>query len=116
MAHLCHSAASIVAREKGEEPFYYRKTSEDMMFLLSGLMEYFSGPDAGHSIVSKGIQLKGGEHLTEAPLWVQWEHKGLLSVSETPCTVLQVSSYKFRKALSKHGPAFQSAGRYASLF
>merc|ERR1719498_725076 len=86
-----------------------------MIFPLTGTLDYFAGAVSGHLFVTQAISVAMGGWLTEAPLWIQWQHRGVLSAHEH-CSVVDLNSYRFRKVVAHRSYAMQAFRKYAELF
>jgi hypothetical protein len=115
LMQICHSAVHEKSLERGIEPFHYSKTGTCMYFPISTTLHYFAGPDEGHLFVATPAIIELGGWTTEAPLWMQWQHRGLLSAHEQ-CDVVELPSYKFCKVVAHHGLALPALRHYVNVF
>jgi len=113
--HICHSATTQKSLVKGAEPFHYGMKGTSMIFPITGSLDYFVGPENGHLFVSSSVSITPGQWMTEAPLWIQWEHCGLLSAHDN-CTTVDLDSYRFRKCIAQRSLAIATFRTYAALF
>jgi hypothetical protein len=115
MVCICHEATQEKVLAKGEEPIYYGKKGSAMLFPIAGVLHYFGGPHREHLVDDKHVVIGLGGWTTEAPLWIRWEHRGLLSAHDL-CDVVEIESYNFRKVMSRQGSALAAFRRYAEFY
>lgn len=112
---VCHSAAREIYFLKGDEPFYYKKPGVSMFFPVVGTFVYSAGADALHWSQKDPTHIGFGQWVTEAPLWMAWEHRGLLAIHDH-CSAVDLSSDRFRKSIARHAAAVPPFRRYAVLY
>lgn len=106
---ICQRAVSEIDLALGQELFTCGTPAVSMFFSTSGNSMYFHGHSA-----HKPVILPPRSFISEAVLWMVWEHRGRL-VASKPCELIVVSSVAFRSVLVKT-PALGLAKSYAAEF
>lgn len=110
LSNICHTAMHERTSISGEGIFNIGETATHMFFMQSGSCEYSCGVYPCNDVVDVGPDGK----LSEAVLWVPWEHVGrLIAVKHVEYTVLD--SAAMQGAL-RGQPAAISARTYALQF
>jgi hypothetical protein len=112
---ICHTAALANSLGKGEEPIFFGKPGTGMLFPIDGQLHYKAGPETEHLVSDQTTDVGLGAWTTEAPLWIKWEHCGLVSVQDF-CNVVELDSYGFRKVLVRTTSVLQAFCHYAEMF
>jgi hypothetical protein len=112
LVHICHSACAEKPLRKGEEPFHCSQSGKSMLFASVGTLDYFLGPGTGHHLFVNPVSIPEGAWITEAPLWIQWEHRGLLSAHEQSICV-EITSERLRKVVVRQRLALAAFRGYA---
>jgi hypothetical protein len=112
---VCHSAAIEKVLAKGDEPIFFGKNGTSMMFPIAGSLQYKAGPETDHLVSDNPVTLTPGAWITEAPLWIKWEHLGLVSVHDF-CDIVEMDSYEFRKVMVQNTTVLTAFCHYAHLF
>eukprot|EP00928_Gymnodinium_smaydae_P054696 TRINITY_DN3842_c0_g1_i2.p1 TRINITY_DN3842_c0_g1~~TRINITY_DN3842_c0_g1_i2.p1 ORF type:complete len:910 (+),score=197.49 TRINITY_DN3842_c0_g1_i2:85-2814(+) len=112
---VCHEAVTLESVSRGDVVYSSMEVAEDptMVFVFSGELEYAHEDPDGYSETDPVKVLKG-DWTAEGSLWTKWSHCGTLRCSGDLCTLLQLSSQKWR-SIVKPFPT-DHARRYAASF
>lgn len=117
MLEVCNSAVKETTTDVGDTVFRCFAPGAGMYFVVHGSFDYREGElflQVGGSGDSQTL-LSRGEWLSEAALWCQWEHRGLLA-SVTPGSIALVHADAFRLAVGAHRSSLHLVRRYAGHF
>lgn len=119
VVHFCHSATQLTILPLATEVFHFRSKAESMFMPMSGILHYMAGGPGRLSRTlldeSFGVNITAGGWLCEASLWLCWENRGRLTVSQQ-CELAIVDTNRFEKAASLHVSSLETLKRYAALF
>lgn len=113
MRKVCHQAARTILVAHGDVIFHAGESPSEprMYFLLSGQLQYI--PSVGDCDI---IDLEPGDWISEATLWVDWTHRGLLkAVADGQMCTLSAERFQQIVGTFEHDSEF-TPGWYAEGF
>lgn len=108
---ICHYVAQQQLFSKGDEIFRIGCPAQEMLFIVSGCLEYVS-------LSSQGKETSfhhAGSWLAEASLWMRWQHFGTLVV-ETACDITGLDGDRLRAVALRHTDSLSKLRKYAHAF
>lgn len=106
---VCHRAMSERPLFEGEELFRLGVRCSRMYFTISGESKYVVG--CGDE---EPYDVKPQQWLSEASLWVEWEHRGQLN-AQTSCEISQLDAAEFTTLMTR-SRCLRGIQRYARLY
>jgi hypothetical protein len=106
---LCHHAMNERALHVGEEAFRFGQRCEKMYIILNGQGKYTIGYGE-----EAPIEVWERQWISEACLWVTWEHRGRLNAS-TVCELSELNAAQFQ-LFSTRSRYLTELQRYARLY
>jgi len=105
---ICHQAMSINTSNEGDVVFHYGEVAASMFICKAGTLRYTWG-------VENEVDLKSGNWICEAGLWVAWAHRGDLMAIELS-THIELAVSDFQDIVSRFIMARLDPARYAQSF
>jgi len=108
---ICHAALSMSANSVGDVIFHFGESASSMFIVKSGQLKYTWG-GAGIYHTDK---VEEGMWISEAALWVQWAHRGMLTVVEDSI-IFTVNAESFRSIVGQFQMTSFDPAEYAQIF
>merc|ERR1712232_890056 len=105
---ICHTSMSTRAYSLGDVIFHFGESAESMIFVKTGLAKYTWGDENTQTLTK-------GEWISEAPLWTEWAHRGILYAVDD-CVMILLNAAAFLHTVSQFEMADFTPGEYATNF
>jgi len=88
--NICNLAMSEKSMSRGKELFRLGGKGSAMYFVNFGSLNYELGYQKGEP-----TSVEQGRWVSEAVLWVRWEHRGRMTASSTVCELMELNAAEF---------------------
>jgi len=104
---VCDRALSEQVLTREEEPFVFKAKGLYMRFIKEGTLTYHPCCYNLNQSTGKPLQVQAGDLVSEATLWLEWRHQGLLRAESTAWSI-NVHADVFAQTISEYraGDAF----------
>jgi len=112
---FCGVCTHCVALSRGEIVFKAGQKATATYICMRGTLKYIQKPTYANVIEEEEQDVKEGAMVSEAALWCQWTHVGLLE-AQSMCEVLCLGTDEFSKAVRGHRIIAEIAWEYAKSY
>eukprot|EP00747_Dinoflagellata_sp_TGD_P123475 gnl/TRDRNA2_/TRDRNA2_173824_c0_seq1.p1 gnl/TRDRNA2_/TRDRNA2_173824_c0~~gnl/TRDRNA2_/TRDRNA2_173824_c0_seq1.p1 ORF type:complete len:187 (-),score=20.73 gnl/TRDRNA2_/TRDRNA2_173824_c0_seq1:119-679(-) len=108
---ICTDSLRERAIVVGQECFHFATKSEKMIFVYTGDLDYFVGPES----CGTPIHVGKGACLCEMVLWMEWFYRGNL-MTQTAVELIELDAADFHRKIKQRGSSFRLCREYAERY